>query len=67
MYGLLMRPNVDRCQDGFCNASSQHVRDGCHQWVPRSVSRLRSIDHTICSSSKLRPQRAGSPPRRTGV
>ena len=29
----------------------------CH-WVPRSVSRLRSIDHTICSSrASYRPRR----------
>jgi len=31
--------------------------EDCH-WIARSVSRLGSIDRTICSlSSKLRPQR----------
>jgi hypothetical protein len=47
----------DRCQDGFRSASSKQYSGFNRHWIPRSVSRLRSIDHTICSvSSKLLPQ-----------
>ena len=44
----------DRGQDGFRDArSKQEGGFNCH-WVPRSVPRLGSIDHTNCScSSKL--------------
>ena len=58
MSGLLMAVHMTACQDGFRDESSKQSRDVKHRWVPRSVSRLGSIDHTICSvSSKLRPQR----------
>ena len=58
MSGLLVRPHMTAGQDGFRDASSKQGCDVEHHWVPRSVSRLGSIDHTICSvSSKLRPQR----------
>ena len=61
MSGLLLAVHMTACLDGFRDASSkQHSGfNRCH-WVPRSVSRLGSIDHTICSvSSKLRLQRKG--------
>src|SRR5258708_1344558 len=58
MSGLMMAVHMTACQDGFRDAGSEHTRDVKHRRVPRSVSRLGSIDHTICSvSSKLRPQR----------
>src|SRR5260370_22498969 len=58
MSGLLMAVHMTACQDGFRDAGSEHTRDVEHRRVPRSVARLGSIDHTICSvSSKLRPQR----------
>ena len=48
MSGLLVRSHMTAGLDGFRDVSSKQ-RSGfeCH-WVPRSVSRLGSIDHTIC-------------------
>src|SRR3984957_20515482 len=58
MSGLLIAGRLAACQDGYRYAGSEHTRDVKHRRVPRSVSRLGSIDHAICSvSSKLRPQR----------
>jgi len=51
MSGLLMAVHMTACQDGFRDESSKQSRDVKHRWVPRSVSRLGSIDHTICSVS----------------
>src|SRR5438105_4151681 len=41
------------CQDGFRDASSKHNGGfECRHRIPRSVSRLGSTDHTICSFSR---------------
>jgi hypothetical protein len=50
MSGLLSRSHMNAGQDGFRDASSKHAGDLCGQWGPRSISRLGSIDHTICLS-----------------
>src|SRR5258708_12447916 len=64
MSGLLMAVHMTACQDGFRDAGSQHTRDAKHRRVPRSVSRLASIDHPTCSApSNPRPPPAPlSPP-----
>jgi hypothetical protein len=49
MSGLLSRSHMNAGQDGFRDASSKHHGDLWGQWDQRSVSRLGSIDHTICS------------------
>ncbi len=48
MFGLFSRSHMNAGQDGFRDASSKHPSDLCGQWKARSVSRLGSIDHTIC-------------------
>src|SRR5437763_8349980 len=68
MPGLLLAVHMTACLDGFRDASSKQYGgfNRCH-WVPRSVSRLGSIDHTICSvSSKLRLQRKAAARRCCG-
>jgi hypothetical protein len=50
MSGLLSRSHMNAGQDGFRDASSRHASDLYGQWGLRSISRLGSIDHTICSS-----------------
>jgi hypothetical protein len=57
MSGLLVRSHMTAGQDGSRDVSSKQGGGIDCRWVPRSVSRLGSIDHTICVvSSKLRPQ-----------
>jgi hypothetical protein len=49
MSGLLLRSHMNAGQDGFRDASSKHGGDFRCQWIQRSILRLGSIDHTICS------------------
>jgi len=49
MFGLFSRSHMNAGQDGFRDASSNTQATFGGQWKARSVSRLRSIDHTICS------------------
>ena len=46
---LFWRSHMNAGQDGFRDASSKHPSGLGGQWEARSVSRLGSIDHTICS------------------
>jgi hypothetical protein len=38
-------------QDGFRDVSSKHLGGVMRRWIARSVSRLGSLDPTICSFS----------------
>src|SRR5712691_4260279 len=56
MSGLLIRSGMTADQDGFRDESFKKSCGVVCRWVPRSISVLGSIDHTICSvSSKRRP------------
>jgi hypothetical protein len=58
MCGLFVRSHMTAGQDGFRDASSKQLFGIEHRGGKRSVSRLGSIDHTICSfSCKFRLQR----------
>src|ERR1035437_3599536 len=52
MSGLLVRSHMNAGQDGFRDESSKQMSDLIEgYWGIRSISRRRSIDHTICSFS----------------
>src|SRR5215211_8722593 len=60
MSGLLMRSHMTAAKMGSATRVPNMYAVWNHRWVPRSVSRLGSIDHAICSvSSKLRPPAGG--------
>jgi hypothetical protein len=50
MSGLFSRSHMNAGQDGFRDKSSKQMGDLIEgHWGMRSISRLGSIDHTICS------------------
>lgn len=60
MFGLLVHPHMDAGQDGFRGASSKQFGGLRRPLVDSEVTRLGSIDHTICSfpaSSRIRSAR----------
>jgi len=59
MSGLSLRSLVTTGQDGFRDKRSKQGTDVCRHWIPRSVSRLGSIDPTISSFSHKLRQRQG--------